>query len=936
MQQEEESKEKEDEIPDGIAHYELDKNECPNLSLLKCIQQYCRSDPQGVDLLLQKGLISKMIAWFGSARESLSSTEQKNNAFLKILIENFFDTVVVISRISSEGRKQLLDSFLPCLGLLATESNVSSTVRQEAIKTLNTLLVTITNEERKAISVSKEIHLLMEELTKTIWDVGDYDMQVGIVEALFRLARRKWRDNLVNHWFEDELIAKAFKEIKEKEFETDSRKFINELNGKLGDKRRVCSIPCKAAHADMNQLNKPPDDKLEEFWIDFNYGSESISFNFEGPENSLWESVKLAKEDINSFSLQEEGGEKVLKLLMKSPTTINKREVTKINIHFDSQFDILTPLSKVMRTDETKVTMDKDGNHESGDQPQENPTASNNLERTENLVCTVCLSNILTSQQIHQSPIIKTSPPTGSMAAEESQQGAEEHARQASNNPDAAPLTSPNDTLKAPSLNTSALKASPVEQRDKTGKPSIEGEPIIQTEEVVPLEDDKLEKTNRASGKQITEAKDDAYEFETSSDPATQEMVFKMKQKVFVSKSRLQSNSGKRRMEISKSGKRLSSNYKKHLFSENNQETSSNSASEKSWILGSLKNSTPKMVYYTRKKPRVKHALKVLPLSSPDSESVHQEKRVGNSAQHREKGKKTMNSSTNIHNLSPVQLIGVSSVSPPLTRQSGLEMMDVTLPLSHHSSFSHSDDGASKIYEAAAGSQLPTDTFSKPKRKLPDLPLDLKKKRSKFTEWTLSSKQSTSIHFQPRKLFNSIEVEEETSQGQHVDKSDDNVFNFKQMEENIDDSEVNGIFESFTTALKKMFWSREKRIEIYTQSSLKSPGQHLSTLLNQIHQSRMNELENFHKIIIQELANLEKRTQFLLSLEKEAVEFCTEQSKQLECKLNAFCIQQIQRIQSMDELLDEPTENLDNTGQNYQKEEDNQEQRGQHDVVDSN
>uniref|UniRef100_R4GAB9 Synaptonemal complex protein 2-like n=1 Tax=Anolis carolinensis TaxID=28377 RepID=R4GAB9_ANOCA len=651
----------EDENNDLIR--ELDKNECPNLSLLKCIQQYCRSDPQGVDLLLQKGLISKI--------KSLSSTEQKNNAFLKILIENFFDTVVV-------RRKQLLDSFLPCLGLLATESNVSSTVRQEAIKTLNTLLVTITNEERKAISVSKEIHLLM-----------------------------------------------------------------------------VCSIPCKAAHADMNQLNKPPDDKLEEFWIDFNYGSESISFNFEGPENSLWESVKLAKEDINSFSLQEEGGEKVLKLLMKSPTTINKREVTKINIHFDSQFDILTPLSKVMRTDETKVTMDKDGNHESGDQPQENPTASNNLERTENLVCTVCLSNILTSQQIHQSPIIKTSPPTGSMAAEESQQGAEEHARQASNNPDAAPLTSPNDTLKAPSLNTSALKASPVEQRDKTGKPSIEGEPIIQTEEVVPLEDDKLEKTNRASGKQITEAKDDAYEFETSSDPATQEMV--KNQNLF--------NSGKRRMEISKSGKRLSSNYKKHLFSENNQETSSNSASEKSWILGSLKNSTPKMVYYTRKKPRVKHALKVLPLSSPDSESVHQEKRVGNSAQHREKGKKTMNSSTNIHNLSPVQLIGVSSVSPPLTRQSGLEMMDVTLPLSHHSSFSHSDDGASKIYEAAAGSQLPTDTFSKPKRKLPDLPLDLKKKRSKFTEWTLSSKQSTSIHFQPRKLFNSIEVEEETSQG---------------------------------------------------------------------------------------------------------------------------------------------------------------------------
>nr|XP_060628703.1 synaptonemal complex protein 2-like [Anolis sagrei ordinatus] len=150
-----------------------------------------------------------------------------------------------------------------------------------------------------------------EELAKTIWDVGDYDMQVGIVEALFRLARRQWRDNLVDHWFEDQLIAKAFKGIQEKEFETDSRKFINELNGKLGHQRRVYSIPCKAAHADMNELNKPPDDKLEEFWIDFNYGSESISFNFEGPECSLWESVKLAKEDISSFFLQGKNTRKI-------------------------------------------------------------------------------------------------------------------------------------------------------------------------------------------------------------------------------------------------------------------------------------------------------------------------------------------------------------------------------------------------------------------------------------------------------------------------------------------------------------------------------------------------------------------------------------------------------------------------------------------------
>ncbi|KAF7248809.1 Synaptonemal complex protein 2-like, partial [Varanus komodoensis] len=315
---------------------ELDKNEFSNVSLLlKCIQLYCRSDPQeGLDLFLQEGLIPKIIETethqntvqykrqqyivrkihFLSVivriaaqrtREFLSLIDPNESKFLANLIEDFFDTALIISKSNSEGRRQLLESFIPYLGHLATESDVTCAIQQETLRTLNTLLDNAGREERKKFVVSEEMGLLTKELAKTILDVGDYDIQVAVVEALFRLTLKKWRDELVHNWFEDQHIAKAFTEIKDRDFETDSRKFLNEVNETLGDKRRVCSIPCKSAHADMIELSKPADDKLEEFWIDFNYGSESITFYLESPEGGLWESVRLPKEDVGSYYLQE-------------------------------------------------------------------------------------------------------------------------------------------------------------------------------------------------------------------------------------------------------------------------------------------------------------------------------------------------------------------------------------------------------------------------------------------------------------------------------------------------------------------------------------------------------------------------------------------------------------------------------------------------------
>ncbi|NXD35380.1 SYC2L protein, partial [Copsychus sechellarum] len=276
----------------------------------------------------------------------------------------------------------------------------------------------------------------------------------------------------------------------------------------------------------------------------------------------------------------------------------------------------------------------------------------------------------------------------------------------------------------------------------------------------------------------------------------------------------------------SKSLERRQSSYRKHLFSESNNENTSPAESEKSWVLDSQIRSVPKSVDYTRKRQRVRSNLKVLPVSSASSGSDYESKKERES---RQRAQKEM----------PREKSTFSSKGDDLPT---VDLSDETL--------SEDLGGSPLLLEVPARS--PSSDVEKPTQKFHGTPGKLsreeesaKRKDSDILSSTIIKKPKFSslernhlpseINHVPKKFSDSVEEEVEIQKGQEMDASTDDVFFSKILHEDLSDSGVIFAFEGFIGQLKKLFWSRYKRIESSTQDALRSSEKNLSALLDQIH-----------------------------------------------------------------------------------------------------
>ncbi|XP_053281245.1 synaptonemal complex protein 2 [Pleuronectes platessa] len=338
---------------DKLVHKCLDQKDSKSASLVLAIISKCGDNlklpgsGQGLCGIIGRGLIKKMVQWFEKCRQLWIQCGPQWDEPLFNLSEDFFDVLTVVHEASKEGTYNITDSFLYPVGQLGIDPRINILIQKEAIRKFNLILDKIPVElkkERKMLT-SQEASDIMVKLAGRILEGGDYDLQTALTEALCRMATPVQRRELASRWFSMEHVASAFAKISDSEFETDCRKFLNLVNGMQGDRRRVYSYPCLEVYLEKHELLMPADEKLEEFWIDFNLGSHSISFYFslaEGDgEEGQWDTICINENELQSYTVKEEGKRKLLQLNLSEVVMVGGVEGSSLTIHFSSSLDIL-------------------------------------------------------------------------------------------------------------------------------------------------------------------------------------------------------------------------------------------------------------------------------------------------------------------------------------------------------------------------------------------------------------------------------------------------------------------------------------------------------------------------------------------------------------------------------------------------------------------
>ncbi|XP_049421469.1 synaptonemal complex protein 2-like [Epinephelus fuscoguttatus] len=292
-------------------------------------------DKDNLQMLITYGLTAKVVLWFEAVHDLLTSDLQKNSASLLCLTEEFYDYFLLLGQASLPVSQ--LSVVLLQLARFTLEPEIFFPLRLEAIRTLNSILESLSRDQRKLIQAAQSPSPILSQVAAAVLTVGDYELQVSLSEALCRLTPRKERQHRANQWFSSRDISSAFCDIRDGDFEVDCRHFLNFVNGYHGNQRRVYTFPCLRAFLGSTELFRPKDDKLDQFWIDFNVSSGCVSFFIDEPQAFLWGSIHLPRGDVDHYSLQLNQHDTVLSVWLNNPIMHHNSRGQTVELKFNSE-----------------------------------------------------------------------------------------------------------------------------------------------------------------------------------------------------------------------------------------------------------------------------------------------------------------------------------------------------------------------------------------------------------------------------------------------------------------------------------------------------------------------------------------------------------------------------------------------------------------------
>ncbi|XP_061175567.1 synaptonemal complex protein 2-like [Saccostrea echinata] len=288
--------------------------------------------------------------------EALRNHQKGKNEW-EVIEEQILDVVNALAEGLSEDRESFLLTFCPkCLELiLKKQENYLHGI--EVLKGCNMVMENCTLATKEKILKRTDIPGKLRSVAAKLEILGDYECQVGIIECLFRIIPRKQRMYFAEQFFRDGKILQQFMLIKDANFETDCRIFLNEFNASLNQKL-VYSIPCAWAVLGDKKLVKPNDDDYDHFWVDFNTGTKRITvfceqINDSVKESEFWETISIRNEDVKEVKIQKKNGSVNLEIIFEKPIGIlfpsqSSVKGQHMQIHFPTDADVEFVVEKTL------------------------------------------------------------------------------------------------------------------------------------------------------------------------------------------------------------------------------------------------------------------------------------------------------------------------------------------------------------------------------------------------------------------------------------------------------------------------------------------------------------------------------------------------------------------------------------------------------------